>query len=130
MNALAVYTIVLMGMLVINYYYIEIEQRSPNHLFWALLRMFIFGIAAMRLYPAWEDRIVLFLGFEAAFWLPFDTILNLLRKREWDYIGQTAWTDRLGSKWPAAFFWTRVLFLIYGIATLSYDLSQLHIYEN
>lgn len=126
-------------MLIINYYYIVVEEKYPSHPFWAFFRLLLFAIAAYRFYPEWGDKIMLFLGFNAAFWLPFDIILNRLRGYAWDYIpaeppggrkDTRAWTDRLGKKWPAAFFYTRVLFLIYGIATLSYDLTQLHIYAN
>jgi hypothetical protein len=133
------FLIILAAMLVINYYYIVVKNRYPNHPFWAGVRGAAFAVLAYMAYPAWGDRVMVFIGFNAAFWLPFDISINLLRGKSWLYIpappergyeDKRAFTDRLGYEWPAAFFYTRVLFLIYGIATLSYDLTQLHIYAN
>ena len=103
-----------------NTYVIVGQDRSPNHTSQFLWRALIWTLGSVY-YGGQEDLGLVatyFVAFHLAFWFPFNTGLNLLRQRAWNYLGQTAWIDKQMRKWPDAAFLLSVLLTIIGVGLM------------
>lgn len=86
----------LAGFLIWNYYVIVKLNRSPNHAMQQILRSVVWIIGATLFgHGLITESFTYLIGFHLAFWFPFDTGLNLLRGRAWNYKGQTAMIDTI-----------------------------------
>ena len=96
-----------------------IKKRSPNHAAQVVYRFVAWTLGAS-IFSGGDLRtfFTLLVAFHLAFWFPFDLILNLMRGLKWSYIGETAWLDKQGRKWPEAFQMFKLLFFITGIGYL------------
>jgi hypothetical protein len=109
---------VLIIALVIDGWQILELEKSPDHKLEQFIKTAIWLILAVFLNEDWRDKIMYFLAYHFAFGFPFDILLNLMRKKEWNYIGNTAWTDKLGRKWPGAFWPFKFILFLIGMGTL------------
>lgn len=89
-----------------------------NHAVRQVVRTCVWGILALVIEDNWADRAMYFFAYHAAFGLPFDWAMNRLQGLNLLYIGDTAWSDRLGRKWPAAFWGLKVILFLIGMGTL------------
>lgn len=105
-----------------NWYIIERKKQYIDHARRAVIRTIFFLMISLigsdSDFPRW---LVLWASFHAMFWFAFDVALNLVRKRAWNYQGQTAWLDRITAK-HANFFWVLKFFImVAGIVTYVYS---------
>lgn len=91
---------------------------SIDHGVQQVVRSCVWALLALLLQSDWRDKIMYFLAYHFAFGLPFDWFLNLLFGRNILYIGETAWSDKLGRKWPAAFWGLKLILFLIGMGTL------------
>lgn len=76
-------------------YLIEEKKRSPNHKVWALYRLTFFALAAYIYSTEWDHILILILLQAAIFWILFDYTLNRMRGLPWNYVGKSAFLDKL-----------------------------------
>lgn len=111
-----------------DFYLIEVKNKSPKHITGAILR--ILGIA-LSIWILRKDLNSWQLSFYTAtcfsfFWIFFDLILNLLRGKEWYYIGissdkdEDSWIDTLLESYNGkkVFFYKVGIFIFFLLITV------------
>lgn len=97
-------------------YLIEEKSISPNHTTWALIRLTFFALNAFIYSTEWDHLLALILLQSAIFWLLFDYTLNVMRGLPWDYVGKTAWIDRLFEGKTSLMIPVKIILLFLSIA--------------
>lgn len=70
------------------------QKKSPNHKLQVVYRSTIWALASLRLGNGdWKLMLTYFVGFHLAFEFPFTVGLNKMRGKNWNYVGETAFTD-------------------------------------
>ena len=114
------FTIILAVFLIWNW--LIIQKRSPNHAGQVVYRSITWAIGAALFSGGDHERLITyFIAFHLAFMFPFNTGLNFMRGKAWNYIGETAWLDRQGRKWPGAFIPGQILLFIIGMGLLIFE---------
>lgn len=100
-----------------------IKSGGVNHLVQFLAREIVWTVGAFIFYEDNATFWTYFAGFNIAFMFPFNIGLNLLRGLSWNYIGNTAWIDKQGRKWPAMYWGMSFLFMLMGLGFLIWPLG-------
>lgn len=101
------------------------RHSSVDHLAQQICRTCTWAFLAILFEDNWTDRIGYFIAYHAAFGLPFDLLMNKFTGKEPLYIGNTAWSDKLGRKWPAAFWGLKLILALIGFGTLIFGIGPL-----
>lgn len=101
------------------------RNSSVNHPVQQVFRTCTWAILALVLENNWTDRIGYFIAYHAAFGLPFDWLMNRFNGTNLLFIGNTAWSDKLGRKWPAAFWGLKLILALIGFGTLVFGIGPL-----
>lgn len=100
-----------------NWWLIE-HRGGVDHAVQQIIRSCVWALLALLLEDNWPDRLMYLASYHFAFGLPFDWSLNLLFGKNILYIGETAWSDKLGRQWPAAFWGLKLILFLIGMGTL------------
>lgn len=73
---------------------LRLQKRPVNHLRGALLRLI--GLVPVTILLPFEWIGVVWFGY----WVIFEGLNNLMNGQLWDYIGETAWSDKLIRRHP------------------------------
>lgn len=120
MNQLTSFLIILLAFIAWNFYIIKVKNRAVNHATQELIRTVCWVLLASIYETNWRDWVVYLLSYYAAFWFPFNTVLNKLRRKAWNYVGSgpgAAVTDQFIAQYPGLYP-ISILLMIAGFGTM------------
>lgn len=107
----------------IDAHQIEIKKKNINHgfelLLVAIMAVIHQGLSGVNRIEEWELAGCILLFQTMSYWLLFDGLLNLMRDKEFFYIGENAGSDRLFKKLGmGAYFMSKVFALVLMIVSI------------
>jgi hypothetical protein len=77
----------------------SISEEKRFHSANAIVKIIYSAAIALSLSGFTVQAIIFFFAFGFIQWLVFDIALNLFLHKTWDYLGDTAWIDKILSTW-------------------------------
>ena len=78
--------------------YFDAKKKNTNHTISAIVRVVVAYIISFAMIVSFDTQLVFTTILLAVYWIVFDPSYNYFRGVKWDYIGETAWTDRMARK--------------------------------
>lgn len=95
----------------VNWYWIEKLKSVPNYIMLTIVRAWFFILVGITV-PVEPDTFLDWLLFTTcSFWVFFDILLNTLRGKKWNYLGENSFIDGLGHKYPIPYWIAKILAL-------------------
>lgn len=99
----------------------QFVDHSSRFIFRIMVTLILAFIGADTIWIYFSNAMLVGSGF----YLCFDYMLNILEKRDWNYIGTTAKTDQLYHKWFGETAWIYQLSLKSFLVVLAYIIKHL-----
>jgi hypothetical protein len=96
----------------VNWYWIEKLKKIPNYLTSTIVRGWFFIVIGITVPVTPETFIAWFLFTTCSFWVLFDLILNKLRGKPWNYLGENSFIDSIGKKHPSVYWIAKIVALV------------------